>query len=176
MDENSKRAQILFVKHQDWLEKVAYNITKDATESDDLISDLYLYLLEKPNPKIWYADSFNLQYCRAFLLTRWVNRIKIKNRSVNEFVEVVDSQPYDIEEDMRIQNTYDELLSELDKLKTSKNWASAKLAEMYWFSDDTLGDVADKIKLSRSTVFLNVKKIKQHVKTKIENPFNNEEI
>ena len=35
MDENSKRAQILFVKHLDLLEKVAYNITTDATESDD---------------------------------------------------------------------------------------------------------------------------------------------
>jgi DNA-directed RNA polymerase specialized sigma24 family protein len=172
MDENSKRVELLYIKHRVWLSKVAFNICRDTTEADDLISDLYIYLLEKNNENLWYSDgTFNLQYCRSFLLTRWINKTKIKKRYVNSEVEVEESI-YDIEEDLRIQQCYDEFIEELERLKTTKLWASAKLAELYWFSQDTLEDVSEKIKISKSTTFLNVKKIREHLKEKLENPFN----
>ena len=172
MDDNSKRVELLHIKHRNWLDKVAYNITKDVNESDDLISDLYLYLLEKGSQRIWYEDgTFNLQYCRSFLMTRWVNKVKIKNRYTNQEVELEDI-PYDVEEDLRIQQTYDELLNELKELEKTKLWASAKLASMYWFSEDTLEGLSEKIKVSKSTTFLNVKKIREHLKNTLENPFN----
>ena len=178
MDENSKRVELLYIKHRVWLSKVAFNICRDKTESDDLISDLYIYLLEKNNEKLWYSDgTFNLQYCRAFLLTRWINKTKIKKRYVNSEVEVeVEESIYDTENDLRIQQCYDELISELERLKTTKLWASAKLASMYWFSQDTLEDLSEKIKISKSTTFLNVKKIREHLKEKLENPFDGKQL
>ena len=171
MDENSKRVELLHIKHRTWLDKVSFNITGDVNESDDLISDLYLYLLEKGSQRIWYEDgTFNLQYCGSFLLTRWVNKIKIKNRYTNQEIEL-EEIPYNIEEDLRIQHTYDKLIEELDNLKKTKLWAPAQLASMYWFSEDTLESLSEKIKVSKSTTFLNVKKIREHLKEKLENPF-----
>ena len=171
MDENSKRVELLHIKHRTWLDKVSFNITGDVNESDDLISDLYLYLLEKGSQRIWYEDgTFNLQYCRSFLLTRWVNKIKIKNRYTNQEIEL-EEIPYNIEEDLRIQHTYDKVIEELDNLKKTKLWAPAQLASMYWFSEDTLESLSEKIKVSKSTTFLNVKKIREHLKEKLENPF-----
>ena len=178
MDENSKRVELLYIKHRVWLSKVAFNICRDKMESDDLISDLYIYLLEKNNEKLWYSDgTFNLQYCRAFLLTRWINKTKIKKRYVNSEVEVeVEESIYDTETDLRIQKCYDELIAELERLKKTKLWASAKLAELYWFSQDTLEDVSEKIKISKSTTFLNVKKIREHLKNTLENPFDGKQL
>jgi hypothetical protein len=171
MDENTKRVELLHNKHRTWLDKVAFNITGDVNESDDLISDLYLYLLERGTERIWYDDgTFNLQYCRSFLLTRWVNKIKIKNRYTNQEIEL-EEIPYNIEEDLRIQHTYDKVIEELDNLKKTKLWAPAQLASMYWFSEDTLESLSEKIKVSKSTTFLNVKKIREHLKNTLENPF-----
>lgn len=172
MDENTKRVELLHIKHREWLDKVGFNITGDRTESDDLISDLYMYLLEKNNEKIWYEDgTFNLQYCRSFLMTRWVNKIKIKNRYTNKEIEL-EYEPYNEEEDLRIQQTYDDLINELKELEKTKLWASAKLASMYWFGEDTLESLSNKIKVSKSTTFLNVRKIREHLKNTLENPFN----
>jgi hypothetical protein len=38
----------------------------------------------------------------------------------------------------------------------------------------TLDGLANNIKISKSTAFLNVKKIKVHLKNKLDNPFTNE--
>jgi hypothetical protein len=173
MDDNTKRVELLHIKHREWLDKVAFNITKDVEESNDLISDLYIYLLDKGNPKIWYDDTFNLQYCRSFLMTRWINKVKINNRYTNEEVDV-EYETYDEEEDLKIQQAYDTLINHLNELEKTKLWASAKLAGMYWFSEDTLEGLAKKIGVSKSTMFLNVKKIREHLKNTLDNPFNDD--
>jgi hypothetical protein len=174
MDENTKRVELLHIKHRTWLEKAAFNITKDVEESNDLISDLYIYLLDKGNPKIWFDDTFNLQYCRSFLMTRWINKVKINNRYTNTEVDL-EYEEYDTETDLRIQKAYDELINELNELEKTRLWASAKLAGMYWFSEDTLEGLSKKIGVSKSTMFLNVRKIREHLKNTLDNPFTEDE-
>ena len=175
MDENTKRVELLHLKHRTWLEQVAFNITKDNDEGDDLLSELYVYLLEKGSEAIWYEDTFNLQYCRSFIMTRWINRVKIKNRFVEGSDVETTEEEYNIEEDLRIQRTYDELIAELKRLEGTKTWASAKLASLYWFSEDTLESLSSKIGVSKSTTFLNVRKIREHLKNKLDNPFQKNE-
>jgi predicted DNA-binding protein YlxM (UPF0122 family) len=46
--------------------------------------------------------------------------------------------------------------------------------EHYWLSDKTLDEVSKEIRISKSTVFLAVKKVKGILKNNIQNPFNNE--
>jgi DNA-directed RNA polymerase specialized sigma subunit len=43
--------------------------------------------------------------------------------------------------------------------------------EIYWTSEDTLQEVADKIGISKSTTFIAIKKIRKHLKGLIKNPF-----
>ena len=49
-------------------------------------------------------------------------------------------------------------------------WSSAKLYEMYQFSDKTMEQLSNDINISKSTTFLNVKKIKQHLQQTITKP------
>ena len=63
---------------------------------------------------------------------------------------------------------------ELDRLSKTRMWSSSKLYELYAFSDVTMEELSKKIGISKSTTFLNIKKIKEHLKQVIENPFNEE--
>jgi predicted DNA-binding protein YlxM (UPF0122 family) len=51
-------------------------------------------------------------------------------------------------------------------------WTSAKLYELYWYSDKNLNEVADAIGISKSTTFLAIRKIRTHMKEILDNPFN----
>jgi DNA-directed RNA polymerase specialized sigma subunit len=87
--------------------------------------------------------------------------------------DTIDTE-YDYERDEKIDKAYDEVKEELSNMKKRKGFASAMIYEHYWFSEKTLDEVSKDIKISKSTVFLAVKKVKKHLKQNIQNPFNNE--
>ena len=78
---------------------------------------------------------------------------------------------YNSEEDKRLHDSYDQVKRELDTLKKSPKWSSAMLFELYWFEDMTYDELASTIKISKSTAFLNTRKVKEHLKNVVENPF-----
>ena len=80
-------------------------------------------------------------------------------------------EEYDTDKDLQIQRAHEEVINELKRLATTRMWPSAKIFELYWMSDDTLDEVAKKIKISKSTTFLAVKKIRNYLKEVINNPF-----
>ena len=170
--EVNRRLDTLYKKHNDWLIAVAMNKTKDITLAKDLVQELYLYLGEKQNPKIFYRDSFNLLYCHNFIGSRYINWVKRENKNVypSRWKDKED-KPYDKEYDKKLEVAYDTIKEELDKLKHTKLWPSAKLYELYAFADITLDELAKKIGISTSTTFLRVKEIKLYLKQKIDNPF-----
>jgi len=174
--QTQKRLEVLHLKHNEWLMACAYNKSKDIELSKDLIQELYLYLLEKRNPKLFYADSFNLLYCHNFINSRYINWIKRENKKqyISDKFDKEDDV-YDEDLDKNLELAYTHLKDELDKLSKTKMWSSAKLYEMYAFSDITMEELSTKIGISKSTVFLNIKKIKEHILSIIENPFNKEQ-
>lgn len=174
--ENIERLDRLYKQSNKWLLGSANKICKDREAAKEMVSELYLYLAQKVNPAIWFGDSFNLMYCRSFIQTRWLNKIKADKRMV-EFNYKYDDEvlPYDEDFDRKLENTYNQLVKELHDLETTRMWASSKLAQLYFFNDEmTLDQLANNIKISKSTAFLNVKKIKVHLKNKLNNPFTNE--
>lgn len=174
--ETTKRLGVLFDKHQSWLMACAYNQSKDLQISEDLVQELYLYLGEKNNPKLYYSDSFNLLYCHNFIKSRYINFIKRESKlsSISDDYDVADTK-YDEKFDLSLERAYDDLKEELDRLSKTKMWSSAKLFEMYSFAEITMDELSKKIGISKSTTFLNIKKIKEHLKSKIDNPFKNEQ-
>lgn len=172
LEETSRRLGVLYNNHHDWLIAVAYNQSKDLNISKDLVQELYLYLGEKQNPKLYFNDSFNLLYCYNFISSRFINFIKRENKTtyVSEWKDRQDNV-YDIEEDKKLQHAYDSIKKELDNLKTTKLWSSARIYELYAFSDVTMEELSKKIGISKSTTFLNIKKIKDYLQNKIDNPF-----
>jgi DNA-directed RNA polymerase specialized sigma24 family protein len=178
-EENSERLDTLYRYSHKWLIGAAFKISKNLDVANELVSDLYLYLAERLNTAIWFDDetgrkSFNLLYLRAFLQTRFLNRIKASKKHVPFNTEYYDTpdEEYDYEFEDRVNNSYKEMLTELDNLKTTRLWAPAKLFEIYSFTEGmTLDKLADEIGICRSTAFGNTKKIKLHLRNKINNPF-----
>ena len=175
IEELKSRMDILHREHYIWLLQSATNITKHREEAEDLIGDLYIYLSEKGNPSIYYADSFNLMYCYRFLQTRWINKINKRKKIKFDYhmsnVDVED-EVYPMEQDIKIMEAYDDVQRELERLGTTRMWPKAKLFQLYYGNDDTMIEVANKIGISKSTTFISIKKIREHLKDMIKNPFN----
>lgn len=171
----NKRLENFYNDSNVWLSQVSYNITKNREESEDLVADLWEYLIKKCNPKLYWKDSYNRMYCMAFLKHRWINKVKKLNR-VKYIGEVLHDDPveeYNYDLDESIERAHEEVMQEIKRLQRTKMWPSAKLWEMYWCEgDDTLQELADKIGISKSTVFIGIKKVRKHLKNVIETPFN----
>jgi DNA-directed RNA polymerase specialized sigma24 family protein len=171
--ENNKRLEVLYRKSHGWLSAVAYNLSKDKEVADELVGELYLYLAEKCNPSLWYLDSFNLMYAHAFLNSRFLNRVKASKRNVqlSDSYDEVDTE-YNIDADEKMDDVYNKMVDELKRLEKTRLWAPSKIYQMYAFDGEmTFEKLASELKLSKSTVYLNCKKIKKHLKDNLENPF-----
>ncbi len=79
-EENRERLDYLCRNSHKWLIGAAFKVCKNLDVANELVCDLYLYLGERINPALWYDEgdikSFNLQYCRKFIHSRNLNRIK----------------------------------------------------------------------------------------------------
>lgn len=172
--ECNKRLDTLYRESHVWLLQVSYNICKSRLESEDLVGELYQYIAEKCNPKLFYESSYNLMYCMQFLKSRWINKVKRAKKiqyQAQIHSEALDEE-YDVQLDKDIMDSYAAVMAEINRLKKTKGFSSAMIYEIYWTSDDTLQEVADKIGISKSTVFIHLKKIRTHLKGVIKNPFN----
>lgn len=173
-NETKKRLDILHRNHYGWLYAVGFKVSKSKDVTEDLIQELYVYLSERDSADLYYKDSFNLQYCRTFILSRFYNLIKVENRwSEIPLNYDEEDRPYDIEHDLKIEEGYNDLIKELDKMKKMKGWSSAMLAEMYWLGNMTFEQLSNEIGISKSTAFLNVRKVKERLKENLKNPFKN---
>lgn len=176
--ECERRLINLHAESHRWLLNSANKITKNREESEDLVQELYIYLHEKCNPKLFWGDtSYNLFYASKFLHSRFINKTKKLNRTtlVEDIWDTEEDIPYDEERDLQIQRAHEEIIKELKRLSTTRMWPQAKIFELYWMSEDTLDEVARKIKISKSTTFLAVKKIRKYLKEVINNPFDEKE-
>lgn len=172
--ECQQRLTNLYTESNYWLVKQATKITRSKEEGEDLVQELYEYLHKKCNPNIFWGTAYNMFYCYRFLQSRWINKTKKLNRIVykEDMPEEVVGEEYDIERDTLLENTHKEVVNELKRLAVTKLWPQAKIFELYWMSDKTLDEVAKDTTISKSTVFLSVKKIRKLLSQTIDNPFN----
>jgi DNA-directed RNA polymerase specialized sigma24 family protein len=170
--ETRDRLHHLHVSHSQQLEGMARKISGDREVAEELVSDLYLYLLEKPNAAIFYSTSFNLYYCKMFLRSRFINRVKkgIKWVGLGE-AERLEDIPYDEVRDQKFEACWNGLLYEMDRMKKEKGWSSILLFEHYMMSDKTLEEVSKEIGISITTTFTNVNKAKKALRERLNNPF-----
>ena len=174
--ENNRRLEVLYNESDGWLKAVAFNLTKNKESAEELVAELYLYLAEKCNPALWYLKSFNLMYCHSFIKSRFLNRIKVDKRStsLSDSWDTTDEE-YNVEGDEKFERAWDEVLGELKRLERTRMWAPAKIYQLYAFDEGmTLEKLANNIQISKSTAFLNCKKVKLHLRANIESPFKND--
>ncbi len=169
----NKRLEVLYNTKYKWLLNEANKLTKNREESEDLVQELFEYLHNKCNPKLFYEDSYNIFYCNKFLHSRFMNKTKKLNKTtiVDKIKDRPDEDIYDVDFDKRLEDAHNQVLSELKDLQRSKMWTPARIFELYWMSDDTLDETSKKIGISKSTTFIAVKKIRKYLKNTIDNPF-----
>jgi hypothetical protein len=172
--ENTERLKVLYNESHKWLLAASFNITKNKEIAEDLVSELYCYLGETIRPNLWWGNSFNVMYCYAFVKSRFLNKVK-RDKKIQYHSDVYDDRQdtvYDEEYDKKLEDAYNGVVDELKAMEYTKQWAPSKLAQIYWFNEDmTLEKLASEIKISKSTAFLNCKKVKVHLKKTLENPF-----
>jgi RNA polymerase sigma factor (sigma-70 family) len=174
--ECERRLVGLYKESHTWLVRSAKKITKQQEEAEDLVQELYIYLIEKCNPKIFYGqNTYNLFYAHKFLHSRFMNKVTKLNRVVytgNDETHInLEDSVYNEDLDIKLQKAHDEVVNELDRLNKTRMWPQSKIFSLYWMSDDTLDEVARKTKISKSTVFLAVKKVRKYLKEVIDNPY-----
>lgn len=175
--ENNRRLDGLFRKHNEWLRKVAWNLCGDEDIVDELVSELYLYLAENGNENLYYHDgTFNLGYCNSFLKSRFINKMKSKNKFTDyEPDENIPQIEYNEEFDKSLDSTYSDIKKFLKSKQTKDDWVSAKIAELYYFGKGfTIEGLAKEVGVSKSTVFLHIKSMKKEIRNNIDNPFRND--
>jgi ribosome recycling factor len=86
--------------------------------------------------------------------------------------EPIDEE-YSSELDEEIMKSFDSVQEELQRLSTTRDWPKVRLFELYYGTDDTMIQVANKIGICKSTTFMNIKKIREHLKQTVPNPFHN---
>ena len=175
--EKSRRLDVLYRKHNDWLLKVALNLSRNTNDAEDMVQNLYIYLATKGTPNIYYLDSYNLKYCYSFIRTRFINSKKAKKLDITDDdllnIDISDIE-YNYIEDQIIEETYNNVKSLLKQMKgTNKKWGQSLIFEMYNNTENkmTIDSLSNKLNLSRSTVFLTIKYVKEVIKQEIENPF-----
>ena len=173
--ENTKRLEVLYRESHNWLLAASYNITKNKETAEDLVGELYCYLGETIRPNLWWGQSFNVMYCYSFVKSRFLNKIKRDKKIRYQADNPIDNTPdmeYDEAFDKKLEDTYNNVVTELKAMEYTKQWASSKLFQMYAFDDSmTLEKLASEIKISKSTAFLNCKRTKLHLRSTLENPF-----
>jgi DNA-directed RNA polymerase specialized sigma24 family protein len=102
-----------------------------------------------------------------------MNKVKKLNRTtlVETMPDRQDDEEYDTEYDIKLQTAHEEVVRELKKLEVTRMWPQGKIFTLYWMSDKTLDEVAKDIKISKSTTFLAVKRVRKYLKEVIDNPF-----
>lgn len=170
--ECQNRLTNLYTESHHWLIKHSIKITKNREEAEDLVQELYEYLHQKCNPKIFWGTAYHMFYCYRFLESRWINKVKKLNKVIYqpEIWSDAEYEEYNELWDRDVQKAHEDVIGELKRLSGTRMWAPAKIFELYWMSDDTLDEVAKKIGISKSTVYLSVRKIRRYLKEVIKNP------
>lgn len=163
--EHKQRITNLFNKHHDWLIKCALNANnKDMDKAEDIVQELYVYLLNKPNDKLYYNDSFNLNYLYNFIVTRSINNLKKDEKMVYEL-------DYQLKEDEIIDDdSEDKIIYILQQLEELKNNDKTRLKAVtfltYATNNYSANELSKKLGISQSSVYNYVNQVKLIIKSK----------
>ena len=116
--ENKQRIEVLYCKHYGDMIKYANRLTNNVEESEDLIMTIILTLLEKPSPKLYYKDSFNLYYINKVIYSKFINQVRISNRYVefNGNYNLFD-ETYDVEKDVTEEELMNAFITTVNETK-----------------------------------------------------------
>ena len=146
--------------------QVAFNLTQDTDNAEDLIQEVYVYLMEmKDIEKIRYNGTVNLFYIYKTIKSKFLNSIK-KSKKITilpieeDFLEIEDLE-YDIEKDAEF-----EVMLEKTKhlLENQVHWFDARLLSIYLEESHSIASLHKTTGISKSSIWTSLNKTKTFIK------------
>jgi DNA-directed RNA polymerase specialized sigma24 family protein len=163
---NNKEVQDIYNLHHDWMLKCAYNFVKSKQIAEDIIQNVYIYLLEMENiDKIRYNKVWNMMYLYSMIKSRCLDK---KNKHISNNIEIeIDSQylEYDYEADQEFERKLNIVYHELSN-NSELFWFDKKLFSIYIDENHSLTSLSQATKISRSSCWSSISKTKKHIKNK----------
>lgn len=85
-------------------------------------------------------------------------------------IDLIDGPAYDEQYDLDVDQAVRDVMKELEQVSKTSLWARGGIFQLYMLSDKTLEQVATDTGISKSTVLLSVKRIKEHLTARIKRP------
>ena len=150
--------------------QVAFNLTQNKENAEDLVQELYLYLLEMKNiEKIKYNNTVNLYYLYKTLRSKFLNGVKKTTKLTilpveEDFLEIAEEE-YLYEKDEEFEKM---LALTKHLLETEVHWYDKKLLETYIMEDHSIASLHEATGISKSSIWTTLNKTKEFIKRSYE--------
>jgi len=151
--------------------QVAYNFTQDKEAADDLVQELYIYLLEMGDiNKIRYNGTVNLFYLYKALKSKFLNNIK-QNKKLNllpveeDYLEI-EAEEYNLDRD----DEFEKMLAHTRHLlEFEVHWYDSKLLQTYINESHSIATLHQVTNISKSSIWTSLSKTKTYIKESYAN-------
>ena len=177
-------------KLSDKFRKMCYGLTKNKTDIDNAVQELFIYFLERPElvKKIYNKDGIegitkygavvlrrSLQSPRSpfyYQYKKYYTHIdKFSSNATYDVIESGEVQPkkhlYNIPEEV-VENLEFEKLDNIDFVLNDLYWYDRKIFQIY-YSGETLDTLAKKTGISRNSLFTTIDNVRKHLKKVLKN-------
>jgi len=163
---NTSMVEVIYRNHHTWISQVAYNFTQDSEKAEDLVQELYLYLMEMKNiEKIKYNGTVNLFYVYKIVKSKFLNSIKQSQKLVvlpveEDFLEIEEPE-YSYDKDAEFEHM---LAATKDLLENHVHWFDSKLLQTYINEGHSIASLNQATGISKSSIWTSLDKTRKYIK------------
>ena len=154
------------------LREVAHNIAGNSRDGDDALQELFVWLFEMDESKLdkIYDGGGLLWYCiRALnlMLNSRNSRYYYKYKKYYEYVDANASVSSTPDYMMYSGTSTYKYLEKIDQIVDELYWYDKELFKLYYYQGNTLHGLASMTGISRTSIFNTIKRVKEYIKTRI---------
>lgn len=168
---NAEVVKVVYDNHHNWLLQVGFNFCQDREKAEDLVQELYVYLLEmKDIGKIGYNSTVNLFYLYKILKSKFLNQIKQNNKitvlAIEEDYLNIEDLEYDEDKDREFESM---LKTTKHLLESEIHWYDSKLLMTYINEKHSIASLHKATGISKSSIWTSLTKTKGYIKNSYDN-------
>ena len=169
---------------------MCYGLTKDKTDIDNAVQELFIYFLERPElvKKIYDKDGLDgITRYGAVVLRRALTSVRspfyyqykkyythLDSFTSNVTYDVIETGEviptkhlYNIPEEPTTKNLTFEKLDKIQAVLDKLYWYDKKVFELYYYEGNTLDSLAKKTGISRNSLFTTIDKVRTILKKEL---------
>jgi len=163
---NSELVEIVYTNHHSWMMQVAFNFTQDRDDADDLVQEVYCYLMEmKDINKIRYNNTVNLFYIYKTLKSKFLNSLKQSKKVTFLPIEEDYLEIHEVEYNLERDEEFERLLEQTKHLlENDIHWFDAKLLQTYIEENHSIASLHVATGISKSSIWTSLDKTKKYIR------------